>query len=221
MQHAITRPTLIRDQAYNTIKSAILSGELPPNSTILERELCEKLGISRTPVREALQRLELEGYLSFSPRRGVVINPQPLPSPRELFTLLGVLEGLAARWAAENGTPEQIEDLKRLLGQHRIESQEDSGFDLIVKQHQEFIDRISTMAGSERLKLLLAPLHDFRKHMMAMGYRQPGRMDEALDEHQRISDAIAQHDGEKAERLVRDHLARSLNAYEWAQTNDA
>jgi DNA-binding GntR family transcriptional regulator len=217
----ITRPTLIRDQAYDTIKSAILQGELAPNSTIRERELCEKLSISRTPVREALQRLELEGYLQFSPRQGVIIKSQPTPSLEELFMLLGTLEGLAAFWAAKRSTSKQVAQLEYLLQHHRNEEQREPEHDiaLIAKHHQEFIDLITDIAGSDRLKLILKPLHDFRKHMMAIGHLKPGRIQEAFDEHWEIFQAIAGHNGQLAEQTVRNHLIKSLQAYQSVQSD--
>ncbi len=211
MKAIITRPVPIREQAYDTIKKAILSGEFAPRAVISERELCEQLAVSRTPVREALQRLELEGYLSFSPRQGVVIHESPIQSPEEIFTLLGVLEGLAARWAAERATFSQLESLRLFLERSANRVVDDRSAATV---HQEFIDLILDMAGSDRLKRLMAPLHDFRKHMMAVGYLKPGRLSQALDEHQEIFRAIAAHDRQSAEELVRNHLEQSLKAYQ-------
>lgn len=211
MKTIITRPVPVREQAYDTIKKAIFSGEFAPGAVISERELCEQLGVSRTPIREALQRLELEGYLSFSPRQGVIIHESPIQSPEEIFTLLGVLEGLAARWASERASANQIENLGHFL-EHAASRVVDDRTAASV--HQEFIDLILDMAGSDRLRRLLSPLHDFRKHMMAVGYLKPGRFRQAMDEHQNIFQAIANREGKLAEALVREHLDQSLKAYQ-------
>lgn len=208
MKPVIQRPIPMRDQAYETLKEAIFSGELAPGTIISERELCEQLGISRTPTREAMRRLELEGYIAFSPRQGAVIRNAPTKSPEELFTLLGVLEGLAARWAAQRHNPEQLQALHTIL-QNSEKTPELSG----AKVHQEMIDVIVAMARSDRLQRMLSPLHEFRSHMMAVGHLQKGRVEETAKEHLLIYQAIADGDGLKAEALVRDHLDRSLQAY--------
>lgn len=209
MKSVIHRPIPIRDQAYQTVKEAILRGELATGTKISERELCEQLKISRTPVREALQRLELEGYILFSPRRGAIVQDTPTAHPEELFTLLGVLEGLAARWAAQRHTPEQLDNLRTILEQG---TSHDSGLSS-SQIHQALINAILEMSRSDRLNRMLAPLHEYRRHMMDIGHRQSGRPSEALAEHWKIFQAIAAHDGLRAEQLVRDHLARSLVAY--------
>lgn len=208
MKPVIQRPVPMRDQAYDTLKAAIFSGELAPGTIISERELCEQLGISRTPAREAMRRLELEGFIIFSPRQGAIIQNAPTASPEELFTLLGVLEGLAARWAASRHTDEQLAMLQTIL--KNSETNRDAS---VIEIHQEMIDAIVAMAQSDRLQRMLAPLHEFRSHMMAVGHLQTGRPKQAITEHWLIYRAIADRDAQHAETLVRTHLDHSLQAY--------
>lgn len=208
MKSFIQRPVPMREQAYDTLKEAIFSGELAAGTVISERELCEQLGISRTPAREAMLRLELEGYIVLSPRQGAIIQSAPTSSPEELFTLLGVLEGLAARWAANRHTPEQLSQMKHIIQHAQDDAERSAG-----ETHQDMIDIILTMAQSDRLQRMLSPLHEFRTHMMAVGHLQSGRSTQASQEHWEIFHAIEAGDGEKAERLVREHLAESLKAF--------
>ncbi|PSR24503.1 MAG: hypothetical protein C7B47_14635 [Sulfobacillus thermosulfidooxidans] len=208
MKSIVQRPIPIRDQAYETLKQAIFSGELAPGTIVTEREICEQLGISRTPAREALMRLELEGYVQFSPRQGAIVQNAPISSPEELFTLLGVLEGLAARWAASRRTPEQLKKLDSILNEWTGKTEQE-----VAKFHQEMINVILDMAQSDRLKHMLEPLHEYRNYMMAIGHLKTGRVIESAQEHKAIYNAIAEGNGAKAENLVRSHLQKSLNAF--------
>ncbi|MCY0882016.1 MAG: GntR family transcriptional regulator [Firmicutes bacterium] len=217
MTMVITRAASVREQAYEAVKQAILQGQWPAGTRIAERELCERLRISRTPVREAVQRLELEGYVRLIPRKGIEVREIAVAHPEEIFDLLGALEGLAVRWAAQKATPEQVEGLQDVLKQLAEQAGHPSA---IVRLHQVFIDQVLMMADSDRLTKMLQPLHEFRRHMMQIGHVVAGRFDQSVAEHERIVAAIAAHRPQEAEDLVRYHLKQALIAYQ-TQINSA
>ena len=106
MKIQIHRP--LREEVYDALRRAIVQGELPRGRRVVETELAGRLGISRTPVREALRKLEAEGLLSKGPGSNLVVNDLSSKDVEETFSIRAVLEGFAARLAAERATPEQV-----------------------------------------------------------------------------------------------------------------
>ena len=101
--------------AYERLLNAIDSGELAPGSRLLEAQLAERLGVSRTPVREALRRLEAQGLVTHEPHRGVVVAELDYDQLGELYAVREVLEGTAARLAARHASPEEVEVLREMV----------------------------------------------------------------------------------------------------------
>lgn len=203
----------IRDKVYQYLKNAILNGELKAGERIVERDLAEKLNISRTPIREALFRLESQGFVKTLPRKGVVVAHLSPDEIIEIFTILSALSGLAVKLAAR-----KMDDQTRsLLDQHiteidRVLSGEEIGKD-ISQFHTEMIDTLYRAAKSPKLFEMLSSLFEYIQAFARTGYEQPGRMRRALEEHRDIAIAVRDGEVELAENLTKIHIENSKKAY--------
>ncbi|MDI3297545.1 MAG: GntR family transcriptional regulator [Bacillota bacterium] len=199
------------DEVCKTIRSAILEGTLSEGTHLVERHLADQLGVSRTPVREALLRLEREGLLLYRPRSGMVVRGVDEGSVRDLFLMRELLEGLAARLAAERHAAEELEELERLLREAEAAVERDD-VDAAAAQNVALTLQIYRMAHSPRLEQTLAALRDYIESFARAGYRDDCRLRQAHREHTAIGSAIRHGDGALAERLVRLHVRRSLES---------
>lgn len=199
-------------QVYQMLRKAILSEEIKPGEKLVERKIATKLGVSRTPVREALRMLETEGLVKHIPRRGVVVTRLSPQEAWEIYQIRSVLEGLAARLAAEWITEEEIEHIERLL-EEMEKAVEAKNLAYLNELNNQFNDAIYTAARSPRLKQMITNLYDYIASFARIGYNLPGRIQEVLAEHRGIFEAIKRGDVEEAERLARAHVVRSCECY--------
>lgn len=208
----IKNESQVRSEVYERLRQAILKNQLKPGNRLIERKIAEQLEVSRTPVREAIRMLEREGLVYHIPRSGVVVAQVSDKEVLEVYRIRAVLEGLAARMAAEKITPEQLQHLVRLLKQVE-QSAADNNLDDLEQVHREFNDLIYRATGSPRLYGMINSLVDFINRFALVGYCHPGRIDEATREHRQLVEAIKLRDGDLAERIARDHIENSRRAY--------
>jgi len=202
----------IRDKVYERLRQAMLKGLLKPGDRLVERKLAEQLGVSRTPVREAIRMLELEGLVSHLPRLGSVVAQVTDTEVLEIYRIRAVLEGLAARMAAEKISEEQLQQLVNLLRSIETVAQTENQ-DQLETLHREFNDLIYRAAGSTRLYGMITTLVDHITRYARVGYCHPGRIAEATREHRQLVEAIKLRDGALAERVAREHIDNSRRAY--------
>jgi len=202
----------VRNLVYQRLRRAILDGQLKPESRLIERKLAEQLGVSRTPVREAIRMLELEGLVSDNPKSGAVVARINVKEVFEIYRIRAVLEGLAARMAAENINREELERLSELVARMEQLSQQGE-IDDLGRVHQEFNDLIYRAAGSPRLYSMITSLVESVNRYIRVGYCFPGRVAEATAEHLQLVEALRGHDGELAEQVAREHIENSRRAY--------
>jgi DNA-binding GntR family transcriptional regulator len=196
-------------QAYRQVRAAILGGEHLPGHVLFETHLAEELGMSRTPVREALQILAQEGFVEIIPNRGYLVPRLSMSDVRELFELRESLEGLATRCAAIRVTSAEIEDLERLFDRYERAQTWEAG----VRSGTEFHDRILILAGNARLTAILGSLNaQISLTRMTQLRDVHGRRDESVLEHRAILRAIQKRDPVAAERHARAHVRRSSEA---------
>ena len=192
---------------YELLLNAIENGALPPGSRLRETDLALRFGISRTPVREALKRLEAQGLVSHQPHHGAVVAELGYGEITELYALREVLEGTAARLAAAHATEAEIEILEGMIAHDRSLLDDPKELSrrnkLFHRQiHQTGRNRfLSSMLENMRASLLL--LHGTT--LVA-----PNRAHQSLDEHQAIVDAIARHDPSEAEAKARQHIVNAF-----------
>jgi len=201
----------IREHAYKYLKEMILEGELKAGDRLIERELAGKLGISRTPIREALFRLESQGFVKTVPRKGVVVSNISVNDVIEVFTILASLEVLAVKLAAGRMDKEtQLELDKKIEELIELRDQAEENFNL---EHIQMNRLINKASKSPKLFEILSGLIDYIHMAANMGYETPGRRNESLREHIDIMKALRDKEAEMAEYLMKIHIENSKKAY--------
>ncbi len=203
----------LRDLAYGRLREAILEGRLTSGSRINERSLAVTLGVSTTPVKDALRRLESEGLVVTLPRRGTYVATLDPEDTHELVLLRAALEGTAARLAAERYNGETETRLHDLLTQMELLTKA-SKSSLLVDINEEFHQEIHRLSRSPRIARMVESL---RIHDRATRNRILSKADEtqrALREHKNVAKAILKNDPDAAEKAMRDHVLRSAHFYE-------
>ena len=203
----------LRDRAYDDIRDAILSGALKPGQRIKERDVAAEMGISTTPVKEALRRLEQEGLVVSQPRRGAVVGPLVLTSETEILELRADLEGLAARLAAVKMTPAEKERLQSQL----IETERPAPIDdepqqeIVVSATLEFHRQIHEGSKNPFLVRFLETLAPFDRTIRRKAILNEGEWQRDDEEHRAMVDAILRGDPDEAERIMHDHVHRVID----------
>jgi DNA-binding GntR family transcriptional regulator len=201
----------IREHAYIYLKEMILEGEIKAGDRLIERELAGKLGISRTPIREALFRLESQGFVKTVPRKGVVVSNISVSEVIEVFTILASLEVLAVKLAARRMDQEtQLELDQKIEELMELREQAEENFNL---EHIQMNRLINKASKSPKLFEILSGLIDYIHMAANMGYETPGRRKESLREHIDIMKALRDKEAEMAEYLMRIHIENSKKAY--------
>jgi len=194
------------DEATQRLRAAILDGRFPSGTRLRQTALADRLGISRTPIREALGRLQQEGLVELLPGGGVRVALLALDEAVELYDLREVLDGLAARLAARRAGPPTLARLERALGRMaqclaRGDANEWFG------AHVTFHEAIFRASGNARLQALSAVVRLSIRRFHPLLLTTPNRLETAHREHRAIFEAIAAGDGERAEALARGHIA--------------
>jgi DNA-binding GntR family transcriptional regulator len=215
-----TDERLLTDQLFEQLSEAIVLGTFAPGAKLSEPRLAAQYGVSRGPLREAIRRLEERKLVTRAPRQGVrVVVPTPSDA-LELFTIREVLEGLAARNAAENATDAEINQLRAMLERHRVSlSEPDALVYWQATANSDFHFMIARVGRNQHLFDLLCGEYYTLFRLYRMQHRiVPGRAQRALAEHERIVEAIADRDAELAELLMRRHIASARKGLISSQT---
>lgn len=195
----------LKDKAYAAIKEAILSLRFEPGMPLVESDLAQQLGISKTPVRDALQELEREGFVTRVPFKGTYVTDVTVPDMVEIFQLRAVLEGLAARLATPALSQEELDRIERNLT--AAEAALAEGDLACCSEHGQCLHvTILDKAGNERLTSITHNLDDHVKRFRIISDRISGRLDRSVKEHRRVQAAFSQRDPAAAEAAMRDHL---------------
>jgi len=198
----------LREVVCETLREAIRGGVLKPGERLMEIQLAEELGVSRTPVREAIRKLELEGYVIMMPRRGTYVANLSIRDVNEVFEIRTTLDSLASGLAAERITDEELERLERLLvliGEYI----EQNDMEKIVETDMEFHDILYQASRNSRLVGIIYNLREQLTRFRSTSMSYPGRLKETLEEHIRIVEAIAQGNVELAQKAAEDHMEKS------------
>ena len=198
----------LREVVCESLREAIRNGVLKPGERIMEIQLAEELGVSRTPVREAIRKLELEGYVVMMPRRGTYVASMSIRDINEIFEIRTALESLSNGLAADHITDDELEHLQRLLviiGGYIKEG----NIEKIVETDIEFHDLMYHAARNERLVGIISNLRDQLTRFRTLSMSYPGRLEETLDEHRLIVEAIANGDRRAASKAAERHMENS------------
>jgi len=198
----------IRQKIYDHLREQLLSGEIPPYQHLIETKIAKEIGTSRTPVREALHNLELEGLIESIPRVGYVVKPINEAEVEEICEIREAIEQVATRWAMEKAPQRLIEELRKniLISEEKAAHGDPKKFIKIDAQYHEIITKLS---GSKRLQELAQTL---RRHMLRYRIQSIYLMDNvlrAIDGHKGILEAIEKGDLEEVNRAVERHLEQS------------
>ena len=210
-RRSITRADAVKDRqyasrselAYRRLRDAIGSGELAPGQRVMEVEVAQWLNVSRTPVREALRRLESEGMLAVEPRNGLVVSSISREAMLELYTMRELLEGTAARLCAHNASDLEIMELEEIITR---EARVKEDYEERVRLNRQFHDTIHRGAHNRYLEKSLSAVND---SMSLLGKSQmliPERAKEAKLEHATLFEAIRKRDAAAAEQIGRQHV---------------
>jgi len=196
------------DAVYEALRRNILDGELPPGHRLRSDVLANELKVSRTPVREALRKLETEGLVDAS-RSGLVVRQSSEEDLVEIFYLREALEGMAARLAAENATRAEIDELHALFeDMEAVAARGDIA--LVRKLTGEFHLLVCRASHNKRLIQSLQGLLDHVRQAQSSTLYMPGRPADALKEHRALLRAIEKRDPDLAETLARQHRRKTL-----------
>lgn len=207
---SVKRTTLSRE-AYLALRSAILRRRRPPGSKLVVRVLAEQLGLSPTPIKEALAALEREGLVVAVPHRGYFVPQLTTDDIEELYAIREVIEGLGARLAAERGGGRLHEQLRRLLTQQRASVRQrdiERYGDLDLAFHRLLWES----AGNRRLVQAAEAFSGQVRLLLSSSATIPGRLGQSLNEHDAIARGVLDGDPARAEAAMRQHVRRASEA---------
>lgn len=190
------------DQAYSYIVEGIQSGRLSPGTRLRETELAELTGLSRTPIREALSRLQLEGLLTMDAARGLIVTELDHSMASELYAMREVLEGTAARLAARHASDVEIDFLREI----NVRDAQLTSSDALAANNRLFHETLYRCAHN---RYLVKTLNTLQESMMLLGrttLAAPGRAESSRAEHAAIVEALARRDPDAAEQAARAHI---------------
>lgn len=201
----------LHDAVTGQLRDLIVEGALAPGTKLNERELCEVMGVSRTPLREAIKVLAAEGLVNITPNRGASVYQMSDKEIRETFELMSGLEAFSGLLAGERITPKELADIKVL---HRVMLTCYSRNDLhgyYIKNH-EIHDRINIAARNEPLRQIYTSVN---RRLQALRFRsnlRTSKWEKAIEEHNQMIEALEAHDGPRLSTILREHLLRKRDA---------
>ena len=206
-----TQTGSLRGKVFIQLQNDILNGLYQPGDNLIETKLSEELGVSRTPIREAIRQLELEGLVQSIPNKGAIVKGISAQDIEDIYTIRMLIEGLAARWAAEKITDEELKELKEAVDLEEFYTVKNDVSHLLLFDSR-FHDIIFKASKSKPLMHTLSAFHHYVQRARNSSLNNPERAWLVLDEHKDILQAIMEHDAEKAERLTTVHVRNaSLN----------
>ncbi|MBB2203050.1 GntR family transcriptional regulator [Gluconacetobacter tumulisoli] len=198
------REPSLTDQAYALLRREIITCQLPPDSDVSELDLAERLGMSKTPVREALARLAMEGLLDIYPRRGYRIRPVTIKDINDLFAVRTVLERTAASFAAQNMTTEDLDRLERLASAS-YDVAEESSIDYFINANRDFHVAIAKGSQNPRLSALVISHLEESERFFYIGARKRDVNMETNQEHAEIVTVLRSRDHVAAGQIMAKH----------------
>ena len=208
---------LLGHKIFQKIRRDIITGAYGKDEELKELLIAAKIGVSRTPVREALRQLEREGLVAIIPNKGTYVVGITAQDMKDIYEIRAVLEGLCVRQVAEKASQEQIEALEEILylAEYHIKKEhEKQVMELGSKFHEILYE-----AGSNRmLGRVLQNYYLYLEQVRRFLFTIPGKITEVIGEHRQILEAIKERDGEKAELAVSRHIAnviKLIDSYGW------
>lgn len=200
----------LRGKVFHKIREDILSGKYKDNEELKEVAIGEELGVSRTPVREAFRQLELEGLIHIIPNKGAYVTGITVKDVKDIYMMRSLLEGLCAKWATENITAEQLEEMEENV--YLAEFHASKGHkQQITELDNRFHEIMYEACNSKMLEKQLRDFHDYVLRVRKKTLSENKRSTESNKEHKLILEAIKEGNPQKAEQVANRHV---LSAYE-------
>ena len=195
-------------RVFQKIREDILNGKYKENDELRENTIGKELGVSRTPVREALRQLELEGLVSIFPNRGAYVTGISHKDTWDIFVIRSMLEGLSARWAVENITDAQFDELEEtiLLSEFQMKKESEFSAEQVTALDGRFHSILYEASGSRILSHVLTDFHNYVQTARRYSVASEDRARKSIREHRQILRAIRDRDGEMAEQLANEHI---------------
>lgn len=201
----------LRDVVFNTLRQAILRGELKPGERLMEIQLANKLGVSRTPIREAIRKLELEGLVLMIPRKGAEVAEITEKSLRDVLEVRRALEELAVRIVCDKITKKQIEDLKCAAKEFE-ETLASKDVTKIAEADVEFHDIIFCATDNQRLVQLLSNLAEQMYRYRVEYLKKEAFHEKVINEHNELIRRIEQRQKDEAAKVICQHIDDQVEA---------
>jgi DNA-binding GntR family transcriptional regulator len=199
----------IRDAVYERLKDAILSEQFKPGHHLKERELAKLYGISTTPLKEALRRLEQEGLVTTSARRGTFVSADIMNSIEEINWARSALEGVAARLAALKISDVEISQLAEIIEQMRAFTEQKNAEQLLIL-NGDFHKLIRTFAKNNYIVQQIEATHSFDRSFRQKALSHEGELERGFQEHAGIYRKICARDADGAEQAMISHIRRTI-----------
>ena len=197
-------------KVFHSIREDILNGKYQANEELKEKNIGEELGVSRTPVREALRQLELEGLVHIIPNKGAFVENVTLKDIKDIYEIRTLLEGLCARWAAENITKEQLEELEETVFLSDCHYSKEN-WDQILVLDNRFHEIVYEACGSKELTRVLRDYHHYLQRIRRITLEQKERARASTDEHRAIAEALKARDAATAEECAKLHIKNTIS----------
>ncbi len=198
----------LRDVVFENLREAILEGNLKPGQRLMEVQLAEQLGVSRTPVREAIRKLELEGLVVMLPRKGAYVADVSLKDVIDVLEIRASLEGLAAYLAADRISDEDIKKLETIM-QDFNQGKDEFDVDTLLKKDVEFHECIFKATNNSRLHQLINSLWEQVYRFRVTYISDYDSTKNIINEHQLILDAIKERDSKLAKKYAQEHIEKA------------
>lgn len=209
----IIQKKTLHEEIANNLREMIMSGELREGDKIRENELCDLMGISKTPLREALRVLSAEGLIHLIPNRGSFVTTPTFEEIKEMFDVMVALEGVCARTAVEKMSDQdfvKLDNLHRKLEQNfkRKDQKE------YIRQNNLYHAFVQELAGNKTLNQIVNGLRQKILLYRFQSLNLPGRFEQSIKEHRSLLAAFRNRDSGKAESLMKSHLKKQCDAME-------
>jgi len=198
----------IREIAYEVLKKAIITGEIPAGERIVETDYADRLHISRTPLREALRKLERDGLVEYVMRRGVIVHAFTTEDVEQIYTIRNCLEMLTLPDIIANATPEDIASLREMLEQMDVLDAKND-VEALSPLARDFHSALTAISGKRRILRVIEGQDEYIRRFSAMAIKQEDRRSQANQEHHRLVDLVEQKNLPEFESLMRQHIDRS------------
>lgn len=203
----------LRGRVFDTIRDRIISGEYPNDMELRELTLAKEFNVSRTPIREALRQLELEGLVNIIPNKGAYVIGITKRDIIDIYYMRSLLEGLCAKMAVHNITEEQLQDLEENIDLSEFALSK-KRMDHVVDLDNEFHDLLYRASNSRMLHRTLSDFHQYLEPLRKKSLSDSERVSNTIDEHRKIVEAIKNKDEKKAYDLANGHILKSIDNLE-------